>query len=295
MPLEDSGMLLAPPADRFVRTSARAEKEDEFEWACRGLVPRPKTLKSSTKASALPPPPPAAGRWKEVMVVKVQTVLSPKRGGRPDRLLRTTSPTSPVETPISQRNHHALLRSKRVRISRVPSLPELCPPNSSRLKALTSCGPNAKSWPDLQSGLIEDKRQRSDSEELCAARDASAANTPHGECHSKVTWSIECADPIHRSQVQHALCRSSRMCSASLLPALAAWGSPDTVYSAAGTTRSLSSSASSDASDTGSSMSSGSRTGGAHPQYKQSHIRPPRHIGRIFQSSLVDREKENHE
>jgi len=116
MPLEDSGMLLAPPADRFVRASARAEKEDEFEWACRGLVPRPKIPKSATntKVSALSPPSPAAGWWKEVMVVKVQTVLSPKRGGRSDRLLCTTSPTSPVETPISQRNHHALLRNNRV-------------------------------------------------------------------------------------------------------------------------------------------------------------------------------------
>ena len=229
------------------------------------------------------------------MVAKLQTVLSPERGRRPERLLRTTSPTSPVETPISQRNHHALLRSNMVRISRVPSFPELCPPNSSRLKALTSCGPNAKSWLDLQSGLIEDKRQHSDSEELCSARDASAANTPHGECHRKVTWSIECTDPIHRSQEQHAPCMPNRMFSASLLPALAAWGSPDTVYSAAGTIRSPSSSASSDASDTGSSVSSGSRTGGAHPQYKQSHIRPPRHIGRILESSLVHREQENHE
>lgn len=200
------------------------EDDDDFALACRGLL---RTVS------------PLRGRE-----LRQLTGLSPKRelatSGR-----KAQSPTSPVETPISQRmrsslNHHN-------RIPRVASLPQMEVP-AQNMKSLAPSPIKSRSWnPGLGRKLID------------------AFVAPHNLSNSATTSLL-----LSRQAVAPASPSSSSASGAS------------TTYSSS-PTKSTFSRASSTVSDSDSSKSSGD----AHPQHKQAHIKPPRHMWSLLQSSQI--------
>lgn len=202
------------------------EDDDDFALACRGLL---RTVS------------PLRGRD-----LRQLTGLSPKRELATSGRTKAQSPTSPVETPISQRmrsslNHHN-------RIPRVSSLPQMEVP-AQNMKSLAPSPIKSRSW---NPGLAGRK--------LIAAFAA-----PHNLSNSATT-----PPTLSRQAVAPASPSSSSASGAY------------TTYSAS-PTNSPFSRASSTVSDSDSSKSSGD----AHPQHKQAHIKPPRHMWSLLQSSQI--------